>query len=50
MILGVNPITGSPSECLKKARLYADKCMLNVFLHICKDDYVGGDDAGSQGS
>ena len=49
IILGVNPITGSSSDCLNKARLYADKCMLDVFIHICRDDYVGGDDAGSKG-
>ena len=49
IILGVNPITGSSSDCLKKARLYADKCMLDVFIQICRDDYVGGDDAGSKG-
>ena len=34
VILGVNPVSGSSSGCLKKARLYADKCMLDVFLHI----------------
>ena len=49
VILGVNPVSGSSSDCLKKARLYADRCMLDVLLHICKDDYVGGNDAGSRG-
>ena len=49
VILMVNPITGSPSECLKKARIYVDKCMFGVFLHICKDDYVKNNDARLQG-
>ena len=49
IILGPNPLTGISSDYLKKARLYADKYMLDVFLHICKDDYVQRDDTVSRG-
>ena len=45
----MNPITGSSSDCLKKSRLYAKKYMLDVFIHIYRDDYVSGNDAGSKG-
>ena len=41
IILGKNPFTESSSDCLMKVCLYADKCMLDVFLQICKDYYVG---------
>lgn len=46
----MSDITGRSSDCLKKACLYADKCMLDVFFHICKGNYVEGDDAGSRGN
>ena len=38
-----------PPIVSKKARPHADKCMLDVFIQICRDDYVGGSDTGSRG-
>ena len=31
----------------EKLRMYADKCMFNVFFAICREDYVGTDDGTS---
>jgi len=49
IILGLNPHDNSLSNCLTKARLYAEKCILDMFLHICKEDYIGGNNASSEG-
>ena len=48
IILDTEPVKGTPVECLTRVRTYADKCMLDIFLEICREDYVGGDDAGSK--
>ena len=48
LILDTQPVKGTPAECLSRVRTYADKCVLNIFLEICKEDYVAGDDAGSR--
>lgn len=33
-------------EYLSRVHTYADKCMLDIFLELCREDYVGGDDTG----
>ena len=50
IILDTQPIKGTPMECLKRVCTYADKCTLDIFLvlEICRENYVGGDDAGSK--
>ena len=48
LILDTQPVKGTPVECLSQVRTYADKCMLDIFLEMCREDYVGGDDAGSK--
>ena len=48
IILDTQPIKGTPVECLKRVCIYADKFILDILLEICRDDYVGGDDAGSK--
>ena len=47
-ILDTQPVRGTPVDCLSRVRNYADKCMLDIFLEICREDYVGGADAGSK--
>ena len=48
LILDSQPTKSGPVDCLTRVRTYADKCMFDIFLEICREDYVGGDDAGSK--
>ena len=50
LILRTSPTNGTSSNCLKCVRTYADKCMLDIFIEICREDYVGGNYAGSKAS
>jgi len=34
-------------DCLFRICTYAHRCMLDIFLEICREDYVGGADTGS---
>ena len=47
-ILDTPPVKGNPVECLSRVCTYADKCIMYIFLEICREDYVGGDDTKSK--
>ena len=47
VILSNKPKNASIVNCLPRARIYADKCMLEHFIATCRDDYVGGNDHNS---
>ena len=49
IIQAVNPTSVTAVTCLKSVSLYADRCMFDVFLDVCHEDYVGGDKGGSAG-
>ena len=49
VLINVQPTNGGIAECLKKIRIYADKCMLDIFLAICREDNVGSQDKGLAG-
>ena len=48
LILYIQPMKFTPVEYFSRVRTYAEKCMLDIFLKICREDYVGSDDAGSK--
>ena len=48
-ILNVQPANNSPINFLPHMRLYADKCMLDIFLSICHENYVGFIDSSVKG-
>lgn len=48
MILSASPTSNATSDVLQRVRSYADKCMLEYFLEICRKDYVVGFDVGSK--
>ena len=46
-LLGSDPSRLDTRDIGDKLRSYADKCMFNIFLNICREDYVGTDDGTS---
>ena len=46
LILSASPTSHQSSDVSTCVRLYADKCMLDIFLEIYRKDYVGGYEAG----
>ena len=48
LLLNSQPDSNNPASYLKRVRIYADRCMLDVFIEICRDDYVGAVDAGAE--
>ena len=48
LILGTHPTNGAFSNCFKRVRTYADKLMLDIFIEICSEGYVGGNNASSK--
>lgn len=48
VILSSKPTNGSINNCLPRVRVYSDKCMLDIFIEICRDNYVGGNDKKSR--
>ena len=48
LILDTQPMKDTPKECLSRTHTYADKCMLDIFLEIRTENYVGGDYSGSR--
>jgi len=49
IIQSVNPTSITAVTCLKHVCLYADRYMLDVFLDIWREDYVGWDKGESAG-
>ena len=47
-ILAAYPLSTTACDILGRVRAYADKCMLDVFLELCREDYVGGFDVSSK--
>jgi len=47
-LLNEKPIDNGAAGCMTCVRDYADKCMLDVFLAICCEDYVGVEDVDSK--
>jgi len=47
-LLNQKPIGNGAAECMTCVRDYVDKCMLGVFLAICREDYVEAEDVGSK--
>ena len=48
LILDTQPVKDTPVEYISRFHTYADKCMLGICFEICREDYVGGNDAGSK--
>ena len=46
LILSASPTSHPSSDVSTRVRLYAEKCMLDISLEICHEDYVGGNEAG----
>ena len=47
-LLNEKPNNSGPEECMTRVRDYAGICILDVFLAICREDYVGAEDVGSK--
>jgi len=47
-LLNEKPNTNGTVECMICVRAYADKYILDIFLVICREDYVGAEDVGSK--
>ena len=48
-LMNERPAHSGPVECITRVRNHADKYMLDVFIEICWEDYVGAEDVGSKG-
>ena len=41
LIIGTRPASEINVSCMGRAQKYADDCLLDVFLDVCRQDYVG---------
>ena len=48
MIVGTKPASDNNVSCMSCVRQYADNCLLDVFLDICRQDYVGRVDTNAR--
>ena len=47
-LMNERPANSGPGGCMTYVRDYADTCMLDVFMAICWEEYVGAEDVGSK--
>ena len=47
-IVGTRPASGNNVSCMSRVRNYADGCLLDVFLEVYREDYVGRADTNAR--
>ena len=47
-IVGTKPASDNKLSCMGPVRQYADSCLLDVFLDVCHQDYVGRADTNTR--